>query len=498
MAFPSKGDDEQVLVQRKSNARVLTLNRTKQLNALSFYMVSRLLEIFSEDEKDSDIKLVVVKLKRLPTASFRDLIIQKWMIQSEVGNSIFCFGWHTSSRGFLFSWYFSELGTKFGDYNVEGNGRAFCAGGDVAAVARDGSKGDWRFGANFFQSEFKLNYLMATYSKPQVSILNGIVMGGGAGVSVHGRFRVVTENTVFAMPETALGLFPDIGSSYFLSRLPGFLGEYAGLTGARLDGAEMLACGLATHFVPSSARVHLLSKMTVEKLSLLEEALCKVETSDPNAVSAIINKYSEQPFLKEDSVYHSHNRILLHFAATCPLSSVNLSCLYQLCPGQAVPVSTAGSSAFVQLDLMDVINKCFSKKAVEEILSSLEVEATRKADPWISATIQSLKKASPTSLKIFLRSIRQGRLQGVGQCLVSDYRVVCHILKGHYSKDFFEGCRAILIDKDRNPKWEPSKLELLSDSDVNRYFSKLDDKGWKDLELPKRFNNLPTYAISKL
>uniref|UniRef100_I1MM39 3-hydroxyisobutyryl-CoA hydrolase n=1 Tax=Glycine max TaxID=3847 RepID=I1MM39_SOYBN len=385
MAFPSKGDDEQVLVQRKSNARVLTLNRTKQLNALSFYMVSRLLEIFSEDEKDSDIKLVVVK----------------------------------------------------------GNGRAFCAGGDVAAVARDGSKGDWRFGANFFQSEFKLNYLMATYSKPQVSILNGIVMGGGAGVSVHGRFRVVTENTcfqVFAMPETALGLFPDIGSSYFLSRLPGFLGEYAGLTGARLDGAEMLACGLATHFVPSS------------KLSLLEEALCKVETSDPNAVSAIINKYSEQPFLKEDSVYHR----------------------------------------------MDVINKCFSKKAVEEILSSLEVEATRKADPWISATIQSLKKASPTSLKIFLRSIRQGRLQGVGQCLVSDYRVVCHILKGHYSKDFFEGCRAILIDKDRNPKWEPSKLELLSDSDVNRYFSKLDDKGWKDLELPKRFNNLPTYAISKL
>jgi len=369
-------------VQRKSNARVLTLNRTKQLNALSFYMVSRLLEIFSEDEKDSDIKLVVVK----------------------------------------------------------GNGRAFCAGGDVAAVARDGSKGDWRFGANFFQSEFKLNYLMATYSKPQVSILNGIVMGGGAGVSVHGRFRVVTENTVFAMPETALGLFPDIGSSYFLSRLPGFLGEYAGLTGARLDGAEMLACGLATHFVPSS------------KLSLLEEALCKVETSDPNAVSAIINKYSEQPFLKEDSVYHR----------------------------------------------MDVINKCFSKKAVEEILSSLEVEATRKADPWISATIQSLKKASPTSLKIFLRSIRQGRLQGVGQCLVSDYRVVCHILKGHYSKDFFEGCRAILIDKDRNPKWEPSKLELLSDSDVNRYFSKLDDKGWKDLELPKRFNNLPTYAISKL
>ncbi|XP_020216074.1 3-hydroxyisobutyryl-CoA hydrolase 1 [Cajanus cajan] len=373
---------QQLLVQRKSHARVLTLNRPKQLNALSFYMVSRLLQILTEDEENSDIKLVVVK----------------------------------------------------------GNGRAFCAGGDVAAVARDSSKSDWRFGAKFFHTEYKLNYLMATYSKPQISILNGIVMGGGAGASVHGRFRVVTENTVFAMPETALGLFPDVGASYFLSRLPGFFGEYVGLTGARLDGAEMLACGLATHFVPSS------------KLSLLEEALCKVETSDPNAVSAIINKYSEQPFLKEDSVYHR----------------------------------------------MAVINKCFSRKSIEEILSSLEMEATSKADSWISATIQTLKKASPTSLKVFLRLIREGRLLGVGPCLVCEYRIVCHILKGHYSKDFFEGCRAILIDKDRNPKWEPSKLELLSDSDVDRYFSKLDDKDWEDFELPKRFNNLPTYAISKL
>ncbi|KAF7844648.1 3-hydroxyisobutyryl-CoA hydrolase 1 [Senna tora] len=121
-----------------------------------------------------------------------------------------------------------------------------------------------------------------------------------------------------------------------------------------------------------------------------------------------------------------------------------------------------------------------------------------KADDWIFATIQSLKKASPTSLKIFLRLIREGRLQGIGQCLVREYRIVCHILKGDFSKDFFEGCRAILLDKDRNPKWEPSKLELVSDSDVSTYFSKLDDEGWKDLELPKRFNNLPVCAMSKL
>lgn len=137
-----------------------------------------------------------------------------------------------------------------------------------------------------------MNYLLATYSKPQISFLNGIVMGGGAGASIHGRFRVATDNTVFAMPETALGLFPDVGASYFLSRLPGFFGEYVGLTGARLDGAELLACGLATHFVPSS------------KLASLEEDLCRVASSNPAAVSAIIDKYSEQPILKKDSAFH--------------------------------------------------------------------------------------------------------------------------------------------------------------------------------------------------
>lgn len=382
MASHAKLDEDQLLVERKSSARVLTLNRPKQLNALSFYMVSKLLEIFHDDEGNPDVKLIVLK----------------------------------------------------------GNGRAFCAGGDVAAVANDARGGDWRFGAIFFDTEYKMNYLMATYSKPQVSILNGIVMGGGAGASMHGRFRVVTEKTVFAMPETALGLFPDVGASYYLSRLAGFFGEYVGLTGARLDGAEMLACGLATHFVPSS------------KLSSLEESLCKVETSDPTIVSAIIDKYSEQPSLKKDSVYHR----------------------------------------------MDVINKCFSRKTVEDILYSLETEAMSKADSWISATLETLKKASPTSLKVFLRLIREGRLLGVGQCLVYEYRIVCHILQGHHSKDFFEGCRAILIDKDRKPKWEPSKLELVKDSDVDRYFSKLDAEGWKDLEFPKRFNNLPPHAISKL
>ncbi|XP_047956891.1 3-hydroxyisobutyryl-CoA hydrolase 1-like [Salvia hispanica] len=377
----TNGETDQVLVEERSCGRIFMLNRPKQLNALSAVMVSRLLELFLSCAEDSSVKFIIVK----------------------------------------------------------GKGRAFCAGGDVAAVVHDINRGNWKSGAEYFRKEFTLNYVIATYIKPQVSILNGIVMGGGAGVSVHGRFRIATEKSLFAMPETALGLFPDIGASYFLSRLPGFFGEYVGLTGARLDGAEMLACGLATHFVQS------------ESLPLLEEALVKAASSDPTVISSIIEGFSHAPNLKKNSAYHR----------------------------------------------LDVINKCFSRRTVEDIIEALERVSADKKDDWISSTIQSLKKASPMSLKISLRSIREGRLQGIGKCLVREFRMVCHVMLGEVSKDFVEGCRAILVDKDRNPKWVPSKLESISDEMVDRYFSKVDDADWEDLKLPVN-SRLPAYAIAKL
>ncbi|XP_013635386.1 PREDICTED: 3-hydroxyisobutyryl-CoA hydrolase 1-like [Brassica oleracea var. oleracea] len=377
--------DSQVLVEEKASVRILTLNRPKQLNALNSNMITRLMQLFLAYEEDPDVKLVILK----------------------------------------------------------GQGRAFCVGGDPLPVFRDiiiqGKS--WRVGADFFSEQYKLDYVMATYSKVQISILNGIVMGGGAGISVHGRFRIATEKTVFAMPETELGLFPDVGSSYFLSRLPGFFGEYVGLTGARLDGAEMLACGLATHFVPSS------------RLTALEADLCKVGSSDPvTFASAILNAYTQNPHLKQHSAYHR----------------------------------------------LDVIDRCFSRRTMEEIISALEREATQKPDEWISATIRDLKKASPASLKISLRSIREGRLQGVGKCLIREYRMVCHVLKREISKDFVEGCRAVVIDKDRNPKWEPRSLEEMKDNMVERYFERVDEEdGWEDLKLSPR-KNLPALIIAKL
>ncbi|KAK6935001.1 Enoyl-CoA hydratase/isomerase domain [Dillenia turbinata] len=398
----------QILVEQESYVRTIILNRPQQLNALSFYMVCKLGELFTAYEEDYNVKLVILK----------------------------------------------------------GKGRSFCAGGDVAYIVRDTIAGGWKSGAKYFWNEYRMNYLLATYKKPQVSILNGFVMGGGAGVSVHGQFRVATENSimdmayfvfvllivfveqprtnssfneVFAMPETAIGLYPDVGGSYFLSRLPGFFGEYLGLTGERLDGAEMLACGLATHFVPA------------KNLLAMEEALCKVTTSDPAVVSTILDKFSVQPHLKEKSAYHR----------------------------------------------IEVVDRCFSRRTIEEILAALEIEALNSSDDWIIAAIQSIKKASPLSLKLSLKQIRKGRLQGIGQCLIMEYRLGCHAVERKLSNDFFEGCRAKLIDKDGSPKWQPSRLELIQDEIVDQFFAKMDDQEWEDLKLPRR-DNLPALAMAKL
>ncbi|XP_076956251.1 3-hydroxyisobutyryl-CoA hydrolase 1-like [Bidens hawaiensis] len=370
----------QVLVTQNSDVRTIKLNRPKQLNALSLEMESRLLELFRAYEEDHSVKLIIVK----------------------------------------------------------GEGKAFSVGGDIPAVINGIKCASSKQRESFFQTAYTLNYLSATYTKIQVSLLKGLVMGGGAGISLQGRFRVVTDNTVFAMPETALGSFPDVGASYFLSRLPGFFGEYVGLTGARLDGAEMLVCGLATHFVP------------LEKLSSLEDALCKANSGDPEIIDNIIHDF-KNPKLKENNQYF---RLI-------------------------------------------TIDRCFSKRTVEEIISALEKEADRNMDDWILWTIKALKKVSPTGLKIALRYIREGRFQGVAQCLIREYIISCKVMQAVYCRDFFEGYRSLMIDKDKNPKWEPSKLEFVSDDVVDYYFAPLDDQDWQDLKLPIR-SNLTSYAISKL
>ncbi|KAK9095375.1 hypothetical protein Scep_026844 [Stephania cephalantha] len=263
-------------------------------------------------------------------------------------------------------------------------------------------------------------------------------MGGGAGLSMHGRFRVVTENAVFAMPEASLGLYPDVGASYFLSRLPGFFGEYLGLTGARIDGAEMLACGLATHFVPS---MHLPS---------LERELCRVNSASFAVISAILDVFAQRVSTREGSAYRS----------------------------------------------LDAINKCFSKNTIEEIFSALEQQAV-KGDEWALTAFKSMKSASPTSLKIFLKSIRKGRKQDVSQCLIREFRMTCHAFRRTVNGDFYEGTRAILVDKDKKPQWQPSKLELVTDEMVDQFFAKIKDDDWAELQLRGK-SSPANFGLAKL
>ncbi|MCL7023568.1 hypothetical protein MKW94_015102 [Papaver nudicaule] len=354
-----------IQVEHNLHVRTLILNRANRLNVLSSHMVCRLLEVYTACQEEPRVKLVILRA----------------------------------------------------------NGKSFCVGGDLEEYFSN--KGQWRLNVKILWNLYTLMYKIATLGKPQVSILNGTVMGAGCGISLHGTFRVVTEKTVFAMPEAVMaGIVPDVGASFFLSRLPGFYGEYIGLTGARLDGTEMLACGLATHFVPS------------KKLSLLEEELNKVNTSDLATISAVIDEFSEKPPLKERSAYRR----------------------------------------------LDIIDRCFSRKTVEDVISALETESVKGGDAWISQAVHSMKKASPVSLKVFLNSIREGRLQGLGQCLAQEYRIRSHELL--LGQDIFEAFRANFVRKDRTPKWKPSRLDLVTNEMVDSYFSKVDDDKWEDLVLP--------------
>lgn len=167
-------------------------------------------------------------------------------------------------------------------------GRGFCAGGDIRMIADSGA-GDGADAADFFRAEYRLNHRLFTYPKPIVAFADGIVMGGGVGISQPARYRVATENTKFAMPETGIGLFPDVGGGWYLSRLPGRMGEYLALTGHRLDGAECLALGLATHYLPAEA---------------LESAKAQIATA-PDKAQAILTDLSTEPPIA---------KILTHYA----------------------------------------------------------------------------------------------------------------------------------------------------------------------------------------
>nr|XP_035931398.1 3-hydroxyisobutyryl-CoA hydrolase, mitochondrial isoform X4 [Halichoerus grypus] len=267
----------EVLLERKGCAGVITLNRPKFLNALNVSMIRHIYPQLKNWEQDPETFLIIIK---------------------------------------------------------GAGGKAFCAGGDIRAISEAG-KANQKIAQDFFREEYMLNNAIGSCQKPYVALIHGITMGGGVGLSVHGQFRVATEKSLFAMPETAIGLFPDVGGGYFLPRLRGKLGYFLALTGFRLKGRDVYAAGIATHFVDS-----------------------------------------------------------------------------------------------------------------EKVIS----------------------KMSPTSLKITLRQLIEGSSKTLQEVLTMEYRLSQACMGGH---DFYEGVRAVLIDKDQSPKWKPADLKEVTDEDLNDYFKSL-------------------------
>jgi len=297
---------------------------------------------------------------------------------------------------------------------IEGAGdRAFCAGGDVRRVyeAGKGISGDPSFTRVFFAEEYRIILGIHRYPKPYIAIIDGITMGGGAGVSVNGAYRVATEKTSFAMPETGIGLFPDVGGTHFLNRCPGRIGRYLGLTGARLGAADALYCGIATHFVPQ------------ERVPALRAAV----------TSTVWQADGER---------------------------AQVEAILESCAGNPGAPPIAARRA--------MIDRCFAGETVEAILDALAGETEDAA--WAEETRALLLTKSPTSLRITLRQLILGQGFDLAEALKLEYRMTQHVMAAH---DFYEGIRAVLVDKDQKPRWQPASLAEIDDHAAAAYFAPL-------------------------
>jgi enoyl-CoA hydratase len=342
--------EPEVLLSRSGSAGIVTLNRPRQLNALTADMV-------------------------------RAIVPQMELWQHDAGVTRIL---------------------------IEGSGpKAFCAGGDIRALYDLGRAGDLAPLRAFWREEYTLNHTLKTYPKPIIALIDGIVMGGGVGMSFHGSHRVATEKLMFAMPEVGIGFFPDVGATYFLPRLPGHMGTYLALTGARIGQADALMLGLATHGVSSAA------------LPALRTALTTDEPVDA---------------------------VLARFTAPAP----------------AAPL----------LEHADVINDAFGEPTLVEIMAKLGHLALG-GHLFASEALEAMRAKSPTSQAIALSQMQMGCCMSFAEAMTTEFRIVSRIAEGH---DFYEGVRALIIDKDNAPRWQPASIELLDPAAVDGYFATLADE----------------------
>lgn len=285
-------------------------------------------------------------------------------------------------------------------------GRGFCAGGDVVSIAQ-AVTGHEEAARSFFFDEYRLNHLEYTYAKPGIAFMDGVTMGGGVGIACPCRYRVATERTVLAMPETAIGIFPDVGGGRYLSRLRGRMAQFLALTGARLDGSECLKLRLATHYLPSDR---------------LEEAKERI-IAQPFRVQAVLDE------LSEDDV---------------------------------PPPRITGN--------LERIDRYFASDELEEILDALDAGAAA-GDEWAAKEAAAVRTKSPMACKVSLKLLQESpyQLHFVDEMRM-EYGIMVRLI---HHPDFREGVRALLIDKDRRPDWNPSVPQAIGDRDVAKFFEPL-------------------------
>ena len=345
---------EELIVRREGVAGFLTLNRPKAIHALTAAMDHAMTEALLAWKHDDEVRAVIVD--------------------------------HSEGRG-------------------------FCSGGDIAFLRNSALTDNGVSGLEFFFEEYRLNHLMFTYPKPIAAFMDGITMGGGVGISQPARFRVATENTRYAMPETGIGLFPDVGGGWYLARLPGRIGQFLALTGTRFDGAECLWAGLATHYLPSEN---------------LAEAKARMAHG------------------------HEPGGVLSALAVTPPEARIETNAAQ--------------------------VARHFASDRFEDILASLEGDDS----DWAARELATLRTKSPQTCKVALRQIAESlKLDDFAEHMAMEYRIASRVLT---RPDFAEGVRAVIVDKDNAPRWDPATPEGVSDELIESIFAPLPaGQEWKPL-----------------
>ena len=345
---------DEVLIRVEGNVGRITLNRPKALHALTTAMCAEMTDALLAWRDDPAVKLVLLD--------------------------------HAGERG-------------------------FCAGGDIRMLADSGA-GDGKDAREFFFIEYRLNHLLFEYAKPVVVIMDGVTMGGGVGLSMPAGYRVATERTTFAMPETGIGLFPDVGGGWFLPRMPSHIGTWLALTGGRIRAADCELIGVATDFVESG------------KVEALKAAI----VADPAAIDRLLTEYEGD-------------------AGRPPLAAHQ-----------------------------DEIDKIFGADTLEEILAGLKAAGTE----WASEQLKVLATKSPQTMKVALRQLRLGgKMESFAENMTMEYRIGARVVQRH---DFIEGVRAVIVDKDNSPRWNPPAPEGVSEAMLDEIFAPLpSDQEWSPL-----------------